>query len=114
MNELGYDQVLWLDVIEKKYVEEVGSMNIFFVINGEVVILVLSGSILSGIICVFVIELIWSWGILVWEERVLIDEIYVVFVCGELIEVFGMGMVVVVMFVGEFNIYGKMVIVGDG
>lgn len=58
VNELGYDQVLWLDVIEKKYVEEVGSMNIFFVINGEVVIFVLSGSILSGVICVFVIELI--------------------------------------------------------
>lgn len=75
-NELGYDQVLWLDAIEKKYAEEVGSMNIFFVINGEVVTPALSGSILSGITRASAIELIRSWGIPVREEKISIDDIY--------------------------------------
>lgn len=68
--------MFWLDGVEKKYVEEVGSMNIFFIINGEVVMLVLNGSIFGGIIWVFVIELLKSWGIFVREEYVVIDDIY--------------------------------------
>lgn len=113
-NELGYDQVLWLDAIEKKYVEEVGSMNIFFVINGEAVTPALSGSILSGITRASAIELIRTWGIPVREERVSIDEIYAASARGELTEVFGTGTAAVVTPVGELNIHGKTVIVGDG
>lgn len=113
-NELGYDQVLWLDAIEKKYVEEVGSMNIFFVINGEAVTPALSGSILSGVTRASAIELIRSWGIPVREERISIDEVYAASARGELTEVFGTGTAAVVTPVGELNIHGKTVIVGDG
>lgn len=113
-NELGYDQVLWLDAIEKKYVEEVGSMNIFFVINGEAVTPALSGSILSGVTRASAIELIRSWGITVREERVSIDEIYAASARGELTEAFGTGTAAVVTPVGELNIHGKTVIVNDG
>ncbi|MEG8305037.1 branched-chain amino acid aminotransferase [Bacillus mojavensis] len=112
-NELGYDQVLWLDAIEKKYAEEVGSMNIFFVINGEVVTPALSGSILSGITRASAIELIRSWGIPVREERISIDDIYVASARGELTEVFGTGTAAVVTPVGELNIHGRTVIVND-
>lgn len=112
-NELGYDQVLWLDAIEKKYAEEVGSMNIFFVINGEVVTPALSGSILSGITRASAIELIRSWGIPVREERISIDDIYAASARGELTEVFGTGTAAVVTPVGELNIHGRTVIVND-
>ncbi|MEC1679152.1 branched-chain amino acid aminotransferase [Bacillus mojavensis] len=112
-NELGYDQVLWLDAIEKKYAEEVGSMNIFFVINGEVVTPALSGSILSGITRASAIELIRSWGIPVREEKISIDDIYAASARGELTEVFGTGTAAVVTPVGELNIHGRMVIVND-
>lgn len=112
-NELGYDQVLWLDAIEKKYAEEVGSMNIFFVINGEVVTPALSGSILSGITRASAIELIRSWGIPVREEKISIDDIYAASVRGELTEVFGTGTAAVVTPVGELNIHGRTVIVND-
>lgn len=112
-NELGYDQVLWLDAIEKKYAEEVGSMNIFFVINGEVVTPALSGSILSGITRASAIELIRSWGIPVREEKISIDDIYAASARGELTEVFGTGTAAVVTPVGELNIHGRTVIVND-
>ncbi|UTL72981.1 branched-chain amino acid aminotransferase [Bacillus halotolerans] len=112
-NELGYDQVLWLDAIEKKYAEEVGSMNIFFVINGEVVTPALSGSILSGITRASAIDLIRSWGIPVREERISIDDIYAASARGELTEVFGTGTAAVVTPVGELNIHGRTVIVND-
>ncbi|MCY8980965.1 branched-chain amino acid aminotransferase [Bacillus halotolerans] len=112
-NELGYDQVLWLDAIEKKYAEEVGSMNIFFVINGEVVTPALSGSILSGITRASAIELIRSWGIPVREEKISIDDIYTASARGELTEVFGTGTAAVVTPVGELNIHGRTVIVND-
>ncbi|QNH39669.1 branched-chain amino acid aminotransferase [Bacillus sp. PAMC26543] len=112
-NELGYDQVLWLDAIEKKYAEEVGSMNIFFVINGEVVTPALSGSILSGITRASAIELIRSWGIPVREEKISIDDIYAASARGELTEVFGTGTAAVVTPVGALNIHGRTVIVND-
>ncbi|MEC1622299.1 branched-chain amino acid aminotransferase [Bacillus mojavensis] len=112
-NELGYDQVLWLDAIEKKYAEEVGSMNIFFVINGEVVTPALSGSILSGITRASAIELIRSWGIPVREEKISIDDIYAASARGELTEVFGTGTAAVVTPVGELNIHGRTMIVND-
>ena len=56
-NKLGYDQVLWLDGVEQKYIEEVGSMNIFFVENGKVITPELNGSILPGITRKSIIEL---------------------------------------------------------
>src|SRR5690606_24295973 len=61
--ESGYSQVLWLDGVEKKYIEEVGSMNVFFKINGVVVTPELNGSILQGVTRASVIELLQTWGI---------------------------------------------------
>ena len=71
----GYSQVLWLDGIERKYIEEVGSMNVFFKIDGEVVTPALNGSILDGITRKSIIDLLKHWSVPVVERRVSIDEI---------------------------------------
>ena len=60
--EQGYTQVLWLDGVERKYIEEVGTMNVFFKINGEIITPALEGSILGGITRMSCIELLRSWG----------------------------------------------------
>ena len=71
----GYSQVLWLDGVEQKYIEEVGAMNIMFVIDGEIVTPELQGSILPGITRKSVLELTKSWGMKVSERRSTIQEI---------------------------------------
>lgn len=101
--ELGYDQVLWLDGKENKYVEEVGSMNIFFKINGEVYTPKLNGSILSGITRDSVIQLVKDWGVPVHEERIAIEDIFNAYKNGELEEVFGTGTAAVISPVGELK-----------
>ena len=73
--ELGYTQVLWLDGVERRYIEEVGAMNIFFVINNEIVTPQLTGSILPGITRMSVLELGKLWGLEVKEIRITIDEV---------------------------------------
>ncbi|MCU9614287.1 branched-chain amino acid aminotransferase [Caldibacillus lycopersici] len=102
-NSLGYDQVLWLDGKEKKYIEEVGSMNIFFKINGEVYTPKLNGSILAGVTRDTVLELIKSWGIPVHEETLSIEDIYKAYQDGHLEEVFGTGTAAVISPVGELK-----------
>ena len=74
---VGYAQVLWLDGVERKYVEEVGSMNVFFVIGDEVVTPELLGSVLPGITRKSCIEILKDWGYKVSERRLSIDEIAV-------------------------------------
>ena len=74
-HEEGYTQVLWLDGVEQKYLEEVGAMNIFFVIDGEIVTPELNGSILPGITRKSVIELARKWGDKISERRISIDEL---------------------------------------
>ncbi|OLO42479.1 branched chain amino acid aminotransferase [Alkalihalophilus pseudofirmus] len=101
--EKGYSQVLWLDGIEKKYIEEVGSMNVFFKINGEVVTPQLNGSILEGITRLSIIELLKDWQIPVVEKRISMDEILQAYEKGELEEVFGTGTAAVVSPVGELT-----------
>ena len=71
----GYSQVLWLDGVERKYIEEVGSMNVFFKIDGEVVTPALNGSILDGITRKSIIELLKYWGVPVTERKVSMEEI---------------------------------------
>ena len=90
-NNLGYDQVLWLDGVEQKYVEEVGSMNIFFVENGKLVTPALNGSILPGITRKSIIELAKELGYEVEERKVSIEELFEAYDKGELTEVFGSG-----------------------
>ncbi len=99
----NYSQVLWLDGVERKYIEEVGAMNIFFVIGDEVVTPSLQGSILSGITRKSVIELCNSWGLKVSERRISIDEIAEVYKNGMLKEVFGTGTAAVISPVGHLK-----------
>lgn len=99
----GYVQVLWLDGIEQKYIEEVGSMNILFVMDGKLVTPALNGSILPGITRRSCIELAKSLGIEVEERRISIDEIIEAGKTGRLTEVFGSGTAAVISPVGELK-----------
>jgi branched-chain amino acid aminotransferase len=110
----GYAQVLWLDGIERKYVEEVGTMNIFFKIKGEVVTPALNGSILGGITRKTVLELCKDWGVKASERQISIDEIFAAHEKGELEEVFGSGTAAVISPVGELSWKGKKLVIGDG
>lgn len=102
-HEAGYSQVLWLDGIEHKYIEEVGAMNIFFKINGKVVTPMLNGSILPGVTRNSVIEVCKSWGYTVEERRVSAEEIYKAAKDGSLEEVFGSGTAAVISPVGTLK-----------
>jgi len=104
----NYSQVLWLDGVERKYIEEVGAMNIFFVIGDEVVTPSLQGSILSGITRKSVIELCNSWGLKVSERKISIDEVADAYKNGQLKEVFGTGTAAVISPVGHLK-WGEMV-----
>lgn len=109
--EQGNADVLWLDGIEKRYIEEVGSMNIFFKIDGEVITPELSGSILKGITRTSILELLEDWGIPVTKRKISIEELYEAYQEGKLEEAFGTGTAAVISPVGELNWLGtKMVI----
>ncbi len=113
-NKDGYTQVMWLDGVERKYVEEVGSMNIFFIIGDEIITPALTGSILSGITRDSVIKLAKSWGREAVERRISIDEIYDAHAQGRLKEVFGSGTAAVISPVGKIKYSGKEITIGDG
>jgi len=102
-NKLGYSQVLWLDGVERKYIDEVGSMNIFFKINGTLITPALNGSILGGITRDSVMCLAKSWDIPVEERRISIEEVYNAQCAGTLEEVFGTGTAAVVSPVGAMH-----------
>ncbi|GAA3408134.1 branched-chain amino acid aminotransferase [Paenibacillus hodogayensis] len=99
----GFAQVLWLDGKEHAYIEEVGSMNIFFKIDGEVVTPELNGSILAGVTRDSVIRLLNDWGIPFSERRISIQEIYEASQQGKLEEAFGTGTAAVISPVGELH-----------
>lgn len=111
--ESGNADVLWLDGIQKKYIEEVGSMNIFFKINGEVVTPELNGSILKGITRMSIIELLNKWDIPVVERKVSIDELYQTSEDGQLEEVFGTGTAAVISPVGQLNWLDKQMVINN-
>lgn len=102
----GYDQVMWLDAQEKKYVEEVGSMNMFFVIDGVVVTPKLSGSILPGITRRSVIEVLIDKGYKVQEKKISVDELMSAYNSGKLNEAFGTGTAAVIAPVGTIAYNG--------
>lgn len=112
--KLGYDQVLWLDSKEHKYVEEVGSMNIFFVINGKAVTPMLGGSILPGITRKSVIELLKDKGIQVEERLVSVEEIINGIKSGACSEIFGTGTAAVISPVGKICYEGKDYVINGG
>ncbi|WP_096200484.1 branched-chain amino acid aminotransferase [Bacillus sp. FJAT-45350] len=110
----GYSQVLWLDGKEKKYIEEVGSMNVFFKIKGEVVTPAINGSILEGITRDSILQLLKHWNIPVSERRISFDEVYEAYRNGELEEAFGTGTAAVISPIGEFAYNGEKLIINDG
>ncbi len=109
----GYSQVLWLDGVEQKYVEEVGAMNIFFKIDGEVVTPMLNGSILGGITRDSVIEVLKGSGYKVSERKISIDEISEAYKQGKLEEVFGTGTAAVISPVGELCYNGEKMVINN-
>ena len=100
-HEKGYSQVLWLDGVERKYIEEVGAMNIFFVLKDKVITPMINGSILEGITRKSVIELLRHEGMEVCEERISIEDIVDYYKKGELLEIFGTGTAAVISPVGK-------------
>lgn len=113
-HDKGYTQVLWLDGVEKKYIEEVGTMNVFFKINGEVITPSLEGSILAGITRDSTIALLKDWGVPVAERRIGIQELYEAHANGQLEEAFGTGTAAVISPMGELNWDGNQIIINNG
>ncbi len=111
--KLGYDQVLWLDGAQRKYIEEVGAMNIFFVIDNVVVTPALVGSILHGVTRKSVIEFLMSHGYKVEERRISVEEVVKAQKEGRLNEVFGTGTAAVISPVGVLHYKGEDLIVND-
>lgn len=99
----GFAQVLWLDAIEHKRVEEVGTMNVFFRLKNEIVTPPLGGTILPGATRDCVIELLKHWKLPIVERNITIDEVVALDKKGELLEVFGTGTAAVVSPVGELS-----------
>lgn len=97
----GYSQVLWLDGVERKYIEEVGAMNVMFKINGEVVAPMLTGSILPGITRKSCLEVLRCEGYKVVERRISVDELAEAMQNGTLEEAWGTGTAAVVSPIGE-------------
>ena len=110
----GYTQVLWLDAIERKYIEEVGTMNIFFRIDDELITPPLTGSILPGITRDSVLRLTKDWGLKVSEKKVTIDEVLAANEKGRLQEIFGTGTAAVISPVGELNYKGQICTINKG
>ncbi|MEG2675682.1 MAG: aminotransferase class IV, partial [Clostridia bacterium] len=113
-NKKGYDQVLWLDAKDHKYVEEVGSMNMFFVIGDEVVTPALVGSILPGITRNSCLQVLKKNGYKTSERRISMDEIVEAFDKGELKEAFGSGTAAVISPVGTIFYKGKDMLINGG
>lgn len=105
----GYTQVLWLDAKEHKYIEEVGTMNIHFLIGDTLITPALTGSILPGVTRRSVIALAKEWGLNVEERRITIGELFEAHEKGELKEVFGSGTAAVVSPVGLIHHKGKTI-----
>lgn len=110
----GYVQVLWLDGVERKYIEEVGAMNVFFKIKGEIVTPALEGSILPGITRDSVIQLLKKWDVPVSERKVSVEELYEAHANGTLEEAFGTGTAAVISPIGELNWNGNKITLNEG
>ena len=112
--DMGYTQVLWLDACEKKFVEEVGTSNIFFVIGEELITPPLSGSILPGITRNSVMEMARSWGVNVQERSLSMDDILQANSNGTLKEVFASGTAAIVSPVGQIYYKNREYAINEG
>ncbi|MBQ2839717.1 MAG: branched-chain amino acid aminotransferase [Oscillospiraceae bacterium] len=109
----GYSQVLWLDGVERKYIEEVGAMNIFFKIDGKIVTPMLNGSILPGITRNSVIQVCKSWGYEVEERKISVEELLEAQKSGKLEECFGTGTAAVISPVGKLRYKDDVMLINN-
>lgn len=109
----GYSQVLWLDGVHRKYIEEVGSMNVMFKIAGKILTPDLNGSVLPGITRRSCIQLLKDWGYEVEERRISADELFQAAENGTLEEAWGTGTAAVVSPIGELAMGDKKVTIGN-
>ncbi|MDR2664694.1 MAG: branched-chain amino acid aminotransferase [Oscillospiraceae bacterium] len=112
--ERGCEQVLWLDAVERKYVEEIGTSNAFFVVGGEAVTAPLAGTILPGVTRDSVITLLKKWDIPVSERRLTIDDVFAAGRDGSLQEIFASGTAAVISPVGKLVSADGTLTVGGG
>lgn len=111
--KLGYEQVLWLDGNERKYVEEVGSMNIMFKIDGEIWTAPIEGTVLPGVTRDSMLHILRDWGYIVREERLSIDDLMKAGHDGKLEEVFGTGTAAVISPVGELRYKDDVIVINQ-
>jgi branched-chain amino acid aminotransferase len=112
-NKAGFDQVLWLDA-EHEGVEEVGTMNVFFVLKGEIVTPALNGSILPGNTRDSVLQILRHKGLPVSERRITMSELLKAHSEGRLLEAFGTGTAAVINSIGELNFRGTPLYINGG
>ena len=112
--ERGYSQVLWLDGVHRKYIEEVGAMNVMFKVSGKILTPDLNGSVLDGITRRSCIQLLKDWGYEVEERRISAEELFDAAESGALEEAWGTGTAAVVSPIGELAMGGKKVTVSGG
>jgi branched-chain amino acid aminotransferase len=110
----GFTQVLWLDGVHRKYIDEVGTMNIMVKIAGEVITPPLGGTILPGVTRDSALTLLRGWGVKVSERQLAIDEVVAAHKAGTLEEVFGTGTAAVISPVGELAYKGHRMVIGGG
>lgn len=111
----GYAQVLWLDAVSRQIIDEVGAMNIMFLINGELITPSLeNGTILAGITRDSVLTIAKDWGMKVSERNITIDEVYDAYKTGKLQEVFGTGTAAVISPVGVLDFKDEHMIINGG
>ncbi|MBM4440952.1 MAG: branched-chain amino acid aminotransferase [Candidatus Rokubacteria bacterium] len=110
----GFTQVLWLDGVHRKYIEEVGTMNIMMKIGDEVITPPLAGTILAGVTRDSVLALTREWGLRVSERPITIDEVVEAAHKGTLQEVWGTGTAAVISPVGELAYQGERIVVNGG
>lgn len=113
-HDLGYEQTLWLDGVEHKYVEEVGSMNCFFKIDGKIYTAPTVGTVLPGVTRMSCIELLKKWGYEVSENRLPIADVMAAAREGKLEEVFGTGTAAVISPVGELRYEDEVAHINNG
>ena len=110
----GYAQVLWLDGVERKYIEEVGSMNVLFKIDGKVVTPMLTGSVLPGITRRSCLQLLRDWGYEVEERLISAQELFDAADAGKLEEAWGSGTAAVISPVGEMGWEDRHTVIHGG
>jgi branched-chain amino acid aminotransferase len=111
--KLGYTQVLWLDGVHRRYVEEVGTMNVMFVIDNEVYTAPIDGTVLPGVTRDSIIHILKDWGIKVNEVALDINDLMQAAREGRLQEGFGTGTAAVISPIGELNYKGEIVTINN-